>query len=371
MHLKRLVLTEFRNYAQLQWEPGSRLAILTGENGAGKTNLLEAVSLLAPGRGLRGAALMQVARQGGAPSWGVVAHIERGADRVTIATGSDPTGGPRRVFRLDGEAIRAQAAIAAQFACVWLTPQMDRLLTDSPAGRRRFLDRLVVALDPAHGREVAAHDRALAQRNRLLATHVRDGKWFEAVEDSLARHAVAVTAGRLALIDDLNAQTVISGDFPAVSLSLGCPIARDLDQMSALAAEDRLRAVLASDRGGQGAPGVTGYGAHRADLIVSECQTGRLASMASSGQQKAMLLALILSHAALIEVRRGEPPVLLLDEPLIHLDEKRRSALLDLLKAPSAPVLLTGTDPEQFDPLNGHAQRFTVESGHLRPEPCS
>nr|WP_306301810.1 AAA family ATPase [Asaia astilbis] len=201
MRIDRLVLTEFRNYERLVWTPRSRLVVLTGENGAGKTNLLEALSLLAPGRGLRGASNAQIQRQQGGP-WGVVARLsDNRTGEVKLATGADPATPARRVFRLNGEVARNQGMIAPVFSTIWLTPQMDRLFSDPASGRRRFLDRLVLALDANHARESAAHERALTQRNRLLATRPDQNSWLDALEDSIARHAVALTAARMALTE--------------------------------------------------------------------------------------------------------------------------------------------------------------------------
>ena len=369
MRLTRLVLTQFRNYSTLTWQPSARVQILTGPNGTGKTNLLEAVSLLVPGRGLRGARLGDLPRNGTQEAWGVAAHF---ADGLTIGTGSPPDGpADRRAFRLDGEAPRSQAAVAARLAAVWLTPQMDRLFGEGASGRRRFLDRLVWALEPGHAREIAAHDTAMASRNRLLALGGADPAWLAGLEDSMARHAVAAAAARRSLVEQVNGalQAGAAGRFPVAALSLIDTVAARLDSGPALAAEDWLRAALHAARASDAASGSASLGAHRADMALSDAATGLPAALSSTGQQKALLLGTILGHAALIALVRGAPPLLLLDEPAVHLDTERRRDLLDALATGTGTVLLSGTDPEVFAPLHGLAQGWRTGGDTLRPDP--
>ncbi len=253
MHLVRLALTDFRNVPVRTWRPASRISVITGPNGSGKTNLLEAVSMLVPGRGLRTARMAELARQDGPGRWAVAARLGHGEDQVDIGTGTPPDGPvDRRVFRLDGQAPRSQAEIAARVAAVWLTPQMDRLFQEGAAGRRRFLDRLVWALEPGHAREIAAHDTAMAQRNRLLAQMgtAADPAWLAGLEDSMVRHAVAAGAARRSLVARLNAALAngAAGSFPPARLTLLDPIAQRLDTEPALATEDWLRAAMADAR---------------------------------------------------------------------------------------------------------------------------
>lgn len=367
MHISRLVLTNFRNYERLAWTPRSRLAVLTGENGAGKTNLLEAMSLLAPGRGLRAAPNVQIQRQGGGP-WGVATRIETGGSSVDLATGMDPTNPMRRIFRLDNETVRNQAQISPHFSATWLTPQMDRLFSDPASGRRRFFDRLVLALDPHHARESAAHERAVAQRNRLLATRPDQSVWLASIEDSIARHAVALTAARMALVEAMNASPLTDETgFPVARIALECAIASDLSFRPALAVEDTLRGALARTRAEDAQRGATSVGAHKADFLLSDALTGRGATLSSSGQQKAMLVHVILNHAVLTERQTGKAPVILLDEPLNHLDVRRREALLTFLRQSGFDAFLTGTDKEQFAVLGQDADYRHVEAGHLSP----
>ncbi len=292
--------------------PGARLHVITGPNGTGKTNLLEAISLLVPGRGLRNARLADLPRQVGrraASRLGRGGAVRRRAG--ASAPGPPPDGPPdRRVFRLDGEAPRSQAAIAARLAAVWLTPQMDRLFGEGASGRRRFLDRLVWALEPGHAREVAAHDTAMSSRNRLLAQGGADPAWLAGLEDSMARHAVAAAAARRALVAQLNA--ALARERPGASRppasALVDPVADRLDAVPALAAEDWLRAALQDARAGDAAAGSAALGAHRADMALADAATGLPAGLASTGQQKALLLGVILGHAALITAARGHPP---------------------------------------------------------------
>ncbi|MFT8643379.1 DNA replication/repair protein RecF [Gluconacetobacter sp.] len=368
--LERLALTDFRNYARLVWRPDAPVNVITGENGTGKTNLLEALSLLVPGRGLRGARGAEMARHG-TPLWGVAARFVAPDGLLSdLSTGSDPVRPERRAFRRDGEAVRGRGALADSLSAVWLTPQMDRLFQDGLPGRRRFLDRLVVALEPGHARELAAHDQSVTQRNRLLAGGRADAAWLAALEDSVARHAVAATAARLVLTDRLNEEGGLGAPegFPAARLDLLCPIAEQLRSRPALAVEDWLRDRLAAGRAADAARGGAGMGAHRADMVLSDRASGRPAAQASTGQQKALLLGVVLAHAALMTRHRGEGPVILLDEPLVHLDERRREALFRSLDGFDGTVLMTGTDADLFYPLRGRAAFCTLSDGVLRPE---
>ncbi|HEY6434505.1 MAG TPA: DNA replication/repair protein RecF [Acetobacteraceae bacterium] len=369
LRLARLQLTDFRNYAALTWCPGARISALFGPNGSGKTNLLEAVSLLVPGRGLRSARTVDMARLGPGASgrWAVAGRLATAGGPVLIETGILPEGPPdRRVVRIDGSAPRSQSEIAARVAAVWLTPQMDRLFQEPASGRRRFLDRLVWALEPAHAREIAAHDAAMSGRNRLLATNVADLAWLAGLEDTMARHAVAATAARMSLVTRLGralAAGVVDG-FPPVRIALECRIASRLASEPAIEVEEWLRHELAARRLPDKAAGSAGVGAHRCDMVLTDL-AGMPAGQASTGEQKAMLLTVILGHAGLIAEARGFAPLLLLDEPAVHLDPSRRRALFAALERLPAQVLLTGTDPETFLPLADRAEGLRAGDGRL------
>ena len=372
--LARLTLTDYRNYAALTWRPGARVVVVYGPNGSGKTNLLESVSMLVPGRGLRAARIADLPRrgEGASAAWAVAARLETVAGPLDLATGTAPDGpADRRVFRLDGAAPRSQAEVAARVSAVWLTPQMDRLFLEGASGRRRFLDRLVFALEPSHAREVAAHDSAMLQRNRLLADASRDSAWLAGLEDAMARHGVAATAGRMVLVERLNAALAAgaAGAFPQARIGLECPISARLADHPALEVEDWLRGTLAVQRARDAAFGNTAAGAHRSDMTLHDATTGLAAALSSTGQQKALLIGVVLGHVAALAEASGFSPMLLLDEPMVHLDGARREALLEALAVARAQVILTGTDWEPFASLRGHAAGFVAGGGALRVDP--
>ncbi len=370
LRLTRLTLTGFRSYESLVWRSSARMVAIAGPNGSGKTNLLEAISLLSPGRGLRGARVAEYLRHGAA-HWAVAGRFTTLAGESDIGTGTEPDAPDRRVFRLDGATPRSQAEIAERVAAVWLTPQMDRLFQEGASGRRRFLDRLVYAVEPGHAREVAAYESATASRNRLLGEGRADRAWLAGIEDAMARHAVAATAARADLVARLNAalEGGAAGDFPAARVGLTCPIAERLAGGPALAAEDWLRETLAANRARDAAAGGAAVGAHRADMTLADAASGLPAGLASTGQQKALLIGVLLGHAALLAAARGFGPLLLLDEPAVHLDQDRRTALFAALARLPAQVFMTGTDIETFMPLRGLAEAVLAGGGGLRPAP--
>ncbi|BCA63714.1 hypothetical protein HMP09_2948 [Sphingomonas sp. HMP9] len=401
--LSRLVLTDFRNHADLTLAPGAGFVVLTGENGAGKTNILEAVSLLAPGRGLRRAALGEMARQGGAGGFGVAAtlspegsaqdaakspsRLREGlgegatyvpasgveenaplprplpqaggegqpppAGEVDVATGTLASAPERRIVRIQGATTTANA-LAEWLTILWLTPAMDRLFV-APAGERRgFLDRLTLALAPTHAHHAARYDAAMRARNRLLADEGRpDGDWLSALEAQMAEHGAAVDAARRETVVLLGDRLVHQDDgpFPRAGLAL--------DGWNG--DTTRLHADLAQARARDAAAGRTLAGPHRVDLIVTHRDKARAASLASTGEQKALLLGLVLAHADLVAERTGTPPVLLLDEVAAHLDPARRAALFARL-AGRGQVWMTGTEDALFDAIDAQATRIAV--GH-------
>jgi DNA replication and repair protein RecF len=372
LRLTRLRLTDFRNWPSLEARFAAPVIAIAGENGAGKTNLLEAISLLGPGRGLRGARMGELGRRvdGAARPWAAAGRFATPQGDFDIGTGADPEGASeRRLFRLDGQPVRVQADLADRVAAVWLTPQMDRLFQEGATGRRRFLDRLAWALEPSHAREVAAHDNAMSQRNRLLAEGRADARWLAGLEDAMARHAVAAAAARRALALRLNAvAAVATGAFPAARMDLLCPIVAALADQPALAVEDTLREGLAADRRRDAAAGGAARGGHRADMTLVHLPKDQPAELCSTGEQKALLVSTVLAHAALIAEARGFAPLLLLDEVAAHLDTARREALFAALAALPAQAFLTGTEIEVFRPLRGIADMFLAGGGKLLPE---
>ena len=365
--VERLGVSEFRGYARLDLHTGPGPVVLTGANGAGKTNLLEALSLLAPGRGLRGARLGELARRGGDGRWAVSARLCTPGGAVAVGTGLDPQGaGERRVVRIDGQGARGQAALAETCSVLWLTPAMDRLFSDAPTARRRFLDRLVAGLEPGHGRELAAFERALRERARLLAERA-DGRWIDAVEETLAGHAVAVAAARreaVARIAGALAET--RAPWPEARLALAGEVEGWLDEMPAVDAEQRLRARLGAGRRADAEAGRAGCGPHRSDLAVTHLESGLPAAQCSTGEQKALLISIVLANARLHAARRGTTPLVLLDEVAAHIDRVRRAALFEALAALGAQAWLSGTDAQLFEGLRGRAQFFVLADGRAR-----
>jgi DNA replication and repair protein RecF len=389
--LSRLILTDFRNHAEAVLHPGRGFVVLTGENGAGKTNVLEAVSLLAPGRGLRRAALSDMARQGGKGGFGVAttlspspSHVWEGlgegrsdtvpskvaespqslpqplphvGGEIEIGTGTLPSAPERRIVRING-ATTAATALAEWLTVLWLTPAMDRLFVEPAGERRRFLDRLTLAMRPDHAQHANRYEAAMRARNRVLADASKenghpDPHWLTALEAQMAEHGAAIDAGRretvTALADRLADQP--EGPFARAGLTL-----------EGWRGADTLAADLAQGRRRDAAAGRTLVGPHRSDLMVTHLDKDQPAALCSTGEQKALLLGLVLAHAELVADRVGRAPILLLDEVAAHLDPVRRAALFDRLAATGSQVWITGTERAPFDDI-GAASWFTVVDG--------
>jgi DNA replication and repair protein RecF len=370
----RLALTDFRNYRLARLDLAADPVVLTGPNGAGKTNLLEAVSFLSPGRGLRNARIGDVERRADGsetPAWAVAATVETRRGAVRIGTGRDPAGGERRTVRIDGATVRGHAALGEVVGVTWLTPQMDRLFIEGPSARRRFLDRLVFGLDPAHAARVGAYEHAMRERSRLLRDGAEPGKnpdpaWLDALEETIAAHGVAVAAGRRDAVERLDeACLAAAGPFPRARLALVGTVETWLDELPALAAEERFKAALKDARGADAVAGGAMVGPHRSDLAVTHAESGIQAEAMSTGEQKALLISIVLAHAQLQRRTRGEPPLLLLDEVAAHLDALRREALFGALLGLEAQVWLTGTDSALFAPLRTAARFLSVCDGIL------
>ncbi len=370
--VRRLTLTEFRCYAQLRLEAGVEPVVLTGPNGAGKTAILEALSMLAPGKGLRRASLGDLARrQPGAaapPRWSVAAIVESTRGMLPVGTGQTPEGGDKRVVRIDGQPAKGQKALAEVMAIAWASPEQDRLFLDGPSSRRRFIDRLVFGFAPEHASELSAYEHCMRERARLLAEGCSDDRWLCALEDGMARHGMAVAAARAAIVARLDTAAASGiGPFPAAQLALDGEIDRTLAAMPALAAEDTLRAQLGASRKTDAAQGGATHGPHRSDLRVRFAQKGIAAEDGSTGEQKALVLSIVLANARALAAERGRPPILLLDEVVAHLDGVRRAALADEIVALGAQVWLTGTDDELFMGLRGRARFFRVLDSTVTP----
>ena len=322
--------------------------VLYGDNGAGKTNLLEAISLLSPGRGLRRAASEDLIGKPEALGWKITATLDRGGIPHEIITEARP--GSNRNLRIDGK-VAPQSALGRLSAMLWLTPAMDRLWTEAAEGRRRFLDRLVLGFHPDHADAVLTYEKAMRERNRLLRDDVHDAAWYGALETRMAQSGAQMTANRLATLDRL-AQVMDPGSpFPQADLTL-------IDDSPV--AEFELAEALGEGRRRDMAARRTLTGPHRADLGAVWAARGMPAAQCSTGEQKAMLIALILAHARALTQDTGLPPIVLLDEVAAHLDETRRAALYDAICGLGAQAVMTGTGPELFQPLGTRAQVFRV-----------
>jgi DNA replication and repair protein RecF len=373
--VQRLMLADFRSYAYLDLALDTKLVVLTGDNGAGKTNVLEALSLLSPGRGLRRAELSDCARDGSAGGFAVSADLATSAGKIRLGTGIEqrPDGPPQRKCRIDGEPVGSVRAFADHARVVWLTPAADGLFTGPPGERRRFLDRLVLAVDPEHGTRVAALDRVLRSRNRLLEEPPSrwDGTWLDAVEHEQALLAVAVAAARCETVARLRALIAATRDapspFPWADLTLGGEVEQLLAERPAVDAEDEFRKLLRESRMRDCAAGRCLIGPQASDLQVRHGPKDVAARRASTGEQKALLVGLVLAHAGLVADMSGIAPLVLLDEIAAHLDPARRAALYERLEALPSQVFLTGADPAIFAPLAGRARILEVTPGRILP----
>jgi DNA replication and repair protein RecF len=377
--VSRIDLGDFRCYARLRLDIGAGPVVLTGPNGAGKTNLLEALSLLTPGTGLRRAKLGEMARnvppapEGGLRAWAVSAQLDTPDGQYQVGSGLDPQalrqGRERRAVKIDGEAQRGQAALGRVCAAVWLTPQMDRLFLDGPSARRRFLDRLVYGFDPDHSGRVAAFEHGLRSRAKLLKAGKVDDKWLNAIEDSMVRHGIAVVVARADLLERLvRAGTMAVGAFPAARLALAGDLENWLEKFPAVEVEDRMRAALRDGRERDAMYGGAAVGPQRSDLMVWHEAKNQPAANCSTGEQKALLLSIVMANTRLQSRARGAGPLLLLDEVVAHLDAERRGDLFDEIVALGVQAWMTGTDRALFDGLIGRAQFFRVEDASVFPE---
>jgi DNA replication and repair protein RecF len=372
--LTRLTLTDFRSYARAELPLDGRPVFLVGPNGAGKTNLLEAVSFFTPGRGLRGASLAEVGRrlpgEKAGRAWAVAALVTRAGEETRLGTGVEHAGAARRVVRREGETV-PPGRLAEHVRQVWLTPAQDRLFLEGAGDRRRFFDRLVFAAEPRHAAHASAYEKAQRERMRLLVDGPADAAWLDALEARLAEAGALIADARARTLAALQAEIDTRGErpFPQATLDL----TGEWEQMAAAGAgiadiEARLAAALARARERDGAAGRALTGPHRGDLAVTHAEKDRPAAECSTGEQKALILNLVLAQAARLARSAEAPsPILLLDEVAAHLDRRRRAALFDEITALGLQAFLTGTDEHLFDELKGRAQGVRVDGAELSP----
>lgn len=388
--VRKLKLDNFRNYESLELTVDAAIIVLTGANGAGKTNLLEALSFLSPGRGLRNAHLGDVTYRGtdglgdtdaGGDGWSVRVHLTAPDGLRSIATGLAPGNPSKRTILIDGQPAKSQNDLAADIGMVWMTPDMDRLFHDSAGQRRRFLDRLVYGFDPGHAARITAYTKTIRERARLLkgtrTGAAADGAWLSALEDRAAQQGIAVAAARRDIVARLN-DALAQGEatdrnneqirpLPAVRVSLVGTVDDWLQAHPAAQAEDLFRAALGAERGVDTAAGRTGTGPHRSDLAAVHVGQNCPAARCSTGEQKAILLAMVLAYAEILARTLPSAPILLLDEIAAHLDSRRRQALFARLFAYPGQIWITGTDLAPFMPLSASVN--TMSQDHCTADP--
>lgn len=375
--IRRTKLKDFRCYSEAVLETDSRPVVLTGPNGAGKTNILEAISYLFPGRGLRGARLSEIVRHSNDSTaenrlgWAIAASVATESGDVEIGIGLQRAtdGVPdKRIIKIDGQIEKSQAALGRVLGGLWLTPAMDRLFLDSATARRRFVDQLVVGVEPEHAGSVAAYEQSMRNRNRLLRDTGFDPAWMDSLEDSMAQHGIAVAASRRNLVRDLNRYAgEIREPFPLLDVVMAGPVEVWLEQGPALAAEDSMRAALVEMRASDAAAGGSSIGPHRSEFLASDQRSGLAAAQCSTGEQKAMLITLILSAARMLQFKISRAPILLLDEITAHLDETRREAFFDAVVEMGCQAWMTGTDLSLFAHLGDRAQNFLINAAKIKP----
>lgn len=366
--VERLNLSYFRCYEIFSVSLNSRPVVLTGPNGAGKTNLLESLSFLIPGRGLRHARLSEIRCQGNINPWAVSVQLRDGEDKIHIGTGLDPEvpESERRLTKINGEKVKSQSALTQWVSVLWLTPQMDRLFLEGSQGRRRFLDRLVYGFDTSHAQRLNRYEHVLKERNLLLRQGRYDLYWMESLEEALVSEGIALTIARREVVTQLSAVLKQKGTaFPQAELSLRGTVEDLLDGRSLLDVEEELRRLLFDSREQDRFTGRTALGPHRSDLHVVHPAKNQRADLCSTGEQKALLLSIVMASAHLLSVRTGTIPLLLLDEVVAHLDEMRRSALFDELIKLKIQTWLTGTDVSLFEGLQENAQFLSLKDARL------
>ncbi|MFH1158783.1 MAG: DNA replication/repair protein RecF [Pseudomonadota bacterium] len=375
LSLHKINISQFRNYeaARLDLTGTERhpsgIVVLTGSNGAGKTNILEAVSLLVPGKGLRGAEAKDMKNRAAGPEdlWAVSAEVETAQGlTVRIGTGLDREAG-RRIVRINGKDVRRQSDLSGFVSAVWLTPQMDRLFLEGSPSRRRFLDRLVFAYEPDHVTRINRYDKTMRERMKLIQLDKpADPRWLSGLETQMSAAAVSAAASRIALLRRLQQHAdALDAHFPRPRLEAEGWVENELAARPAVDVEEELKNRLAAARMADRASGRTGEGIHRSDLRVTYAEKNIPAALASTGEQKALLVSIILAHALMMQVEKGFVPIILLDEVAAHLDETRRRQLFSRLRSLKGQIWLTGTDETIFSPLLDTAKHFRVDQGHI------
>lgn len=364
---RRLTITDFRSHAGLDLSLDGRPVVFVGRNGAGKTNILEALSMFGPGRGLRGAAPAELPRLGGAGGWAASALLAANGDERQIGVGAQADAPTRRVCRIDGAPASGPSAFCPLVRFIWLTPAQDRLFAEGASERRRFLDRLAVSHDPSHAVSAGGYDLAMRQRQRLLDAGNRDDRWLSALEWRMAESGVALAAGRRDVVGAIAAaEFSAEARFPASDLTLCGEIEEALDRVPAAEAEEIFAARLKAGRAADAAAGRALIGPHRSDMRATRRDNGRPAHLCSTGEQKALLIGLVLANARALALKsrfsaqESAPLVLLLDEAAAHLDDRRRVALFDMLAFLKFQVFMTGTDRSLFDDWGARAQAFEI-----------
>ncbi|HFC05060.1 MAG TPA: DNA replication/repair protein RecF [Rhizobiales bacterium] len=374
--IRNVDLSNFRNYPRLHIETGPGPIVLTGANGSGKTNLLEAISMFMPGRGMRGNSFeAMLFKQADTAQWAVSVSLDRPDEPLRMGTSWQQTvngSGQTRQANIDRQAAKGVGAFGNHIRLIWLTPSMDRLFSGSAGDRRRFLDRIVAASDPGHRRMLNSFEKLMRQRNVMLAEGRYDAAWLSILEQQMAEQAIAIAATRLAAIDvlqehiDETPETGGRSVFPAARLMLTGDIEASLRHTPAVQSEDEYAKMLCDSRKIDQAAGRTLNGPHRSDLLVFHSAKKMEARACSTGEQKALLIGLILAQAKMVQSAfGGQMPVLLLDEIAAHLDVDRRKGLFEELIRSGAQCWLTGTDKMQFEALQDRAQFFTVTDGMI------
>lgn len=367
-YISQLDLHAFRNYKQLRLELGSGPIVFSGHNGAGKTNILEAVSFLSPGRGLRSIKLSSADQANNHTPWAVSAHINTIHGQRHIGTGRDPQAKiGKRLIKIDGEKTSGQDALATVMGVIWITPHMGQIFNDSTSSRRKLLDRLVYNFDAEHAKRVSRYEQAMRERARLLQHPSYDPAWVSTLEQSMTEHSIAIAAARREAITHLQMAIHKSiSPFPKAIIDVEGTTEDLLNDMPALQAEECLRELFATNRSYDAASGRTRYGAHRCDFVVQHMEKHVPAALCSTGEQKALLIAIILAEIRAKAEWKGSVPIVLMDDVIAHLDETRRQALFDEILAMNVQAWLTGTDKEMFKGLGNHSQFFNVCEGTLR-----